>query len=271
MKNNVLYQELKIIQLNVSKWTKERSIELSNLYNRNNPDIILLNAVSVRQNKPVKIFNYNAYSKNQWNELHAEVTITVRKNLQHKIINDFNEDILGIQIETTKGPVAIYTTYSPLRRSYLPIGDIKRIAQKRIPTYFVGDINAQHPTFGYNYSNNKGDIMKNLIDANYVKHLGPEFPTMLVRKGGGGGRPDAVFANRWAALNIVIQPGLLTSSGHIPLYIKISTKPIMKETRTQYDYKNANWDSYKAIIEENTNNADLNGITKQQEDEEIKN
>ena len=56
MHNNVLYQELKIIQHNVLTWTKERSIELANPYNRNNPDIILLNAVSVRQNKPVKIF-----------------------------------------------------------------------------------------------------------------------------------------------------------------------------------------------------------------------
>ena len=267
MHNNVLYQELKIIQHNVLTWTKERSVELANLYNRNNPDIILLNAVSVRQNKPVKIFNYNTYSKNQWNEMHAGVTIAVRKNLQHKIIDDFNEDILGIQIETTKGPIAIYTTYSPPRRNYLPIGDIKRIAQKRIPTYLIGDINANHPTFGYNYSNNKGVIMKNLIDTNYVNYLGPDFPTMVGR----GGRPDAVFANRWAALNIVIQPGMLTSSDHIPLYIKVSTKPIMKETRTQYDYKNANWDSYKAIIEENTNNTDLNGITKQRIDEEIKN
>ena len=81
MNNNVLYQELKIIQHNVLTWTKERSIELANFYNRNNPDTILLNAVPVRQNKPIKIFNYNAYSKNQWNELHAGVTIAVRKNL----------------------------------------------------------------------------------------------------------------------------------------------------------------------------------------------
>ena len=75
--------------------------------------------------------------------------------------------------------------------------------------------------------------MKNLIDTNYVKHLGPDFPTLVGREG----RPDAVFANRRAAFNIVIQPGLLTSSDHIPLYIKISTKPMMKETLTQYDYK----------------------------------
>ena len=64
-------------------------------YNKNYPDI-LSNSVSVRDNKQIKIYNYNVYSKNHLNELQAGVATAVRKNLQHKILDDFVDDLLSV-------------------------------------------------------------------------------------------------------------------------------------------------------------------------------
>ena len=109
----------------------ERAIELYNYYNLHNPDVILLNSVSIRPDKTVKIFKYIVYERNYLNEFQAGITIAIKKNIQHKILDNFQDDILGIHIETNKRPIEIYTTYSPPRCNYLPIGKINSIIPKK--------------------------------------------------------------------------------------------------------------------------------------------
>ena len=145
--------------------------------------------------------------------MHAGIAIAVRSNLQYKVINDFNDDILGIQIKTVKGPVEFYTIYSPPRRTYLPLGEIGRILQKDIPTYSIGDMKAQHQISGYIYSNHKGKLLKKLVDRHNMKYLGPDFPTLVGRNR----HPDIIRSNKWAHINITIKPGECTSSDHLPL------------------------------------------------------
>ena len=96
-------------------------------------------------------------------ENHAGVALGMRKGISYKILDNINDDFIGVQIESIKGPIVIYTAYIPPRRNYLPVGDFKRAAQHTIPVYVMGDLNAQNPTTGYNYSNNKGRIISKLI------------------------------------------------------------------------------------------------------------
>ena len=65
--NTQLYKDLTIMQHNVMHWTPDRAIELANFYNKLKPDIILLNSITPRPNKTIKIFNYNIYSRNYLN------------------------------------------------------------------------------------------------------------------------------------------------------------------------------------------------------------
>ena len=263
-----MYYNLKIVQHNVLPWTDERSKELTAFYNKINPDIILSNSVSVRDHKQVKIYNYNVYSKNHLNEIQAGVAIAVRKKLQYKILDDFVDDILGIQVLTTRGPVEIYTLYSPPRRNYLPLGEIKRIFKKTIPTYFIGDLNAQHNLMGYlNSVNNKGRTIYNLVNNDGVKYLGSDFKTLVKRNG----KPDIVLANRWAFFNISIKQGKVTTSDHLPIHIEISTRPIIKETKSNFNYKKAKWDDFQSKIENKTVLSDMNNKTQREIDNEIQN
>ena len=110
-RNNDLIQDLKIVQHNVLHWTAERSIELANYYRQENPDIILLNSTSIINND-IKIYNYNIIQKNALNERHAGIAVAMRKNIKYKIMDDFVDDILGIELMTTKGPIVILTNYS---------------------------------------------------------------------------------------------------------------------------------------------------------------
>ena len=125
-------------------WTFDRRNELSKFYNRLDPDIILLNATGLNN---VKIFNYNIYQRNHRTERHAGIALAVRKDVTHRLIDDYNDDMLAIKLETSRGPILVATLYVPPRRQYLPTADIRRVTQLNYPTYITGDLNAAHQAF----------------------------------------------------------------------------------------------------------------------------
>ena len=107
--DNIRYEEIKILQHNVLVWNYNRKNALVNIYLKEDPDIILLNSTGIKDGDKIKIYNYNVYTKNILNEPHAGVAIAVRKNIKHRIFDNYNSDILTIQINTTRGPVNITT------------------------------------------------------------------------------------------------------------------------------------------------------------------
>ena len=235
--------DLKVIMHNVNTWTPARENELSNCFNREQPDIILINDIG--NNHKIKIFNYNVHTKNFQNELHARVAIVVWKNIRYHILDDFIDDILGIRILTIRGPINIITHYSPPRRNHLPIGELNRKLKCNEPVYLLGDLNVHHPLFGYRYTDVKGREICNLINRNIVSHLSPEFPTMVATKN----KPDLVLGNRHAFYNINITEGEITTSNHLPIIVKFSTKAIVKDFAEKNEFKNSDWDKFKSIID----------------------
>ena len=178
-----LLQDIKIVQHNVRWWTTDRAIELSNYYRLENPDIILLNSTSINDDQKIKIHNYNVTQKNMLGEGSAGIAIAVRKNIKYKLLDDFQDDILGVELRTTKGPIIIMTNYSPPRRNYVPFAEIENILQKQMPVYFAGDINANIPAMGYATYNHTGRIVRDMIIRDKIKLMGPEFRTLIQRNG----------------------------------------------------------------------------------------
>ena len=180
---------LKIVQHNVLHWSGNRKIELSNYYQQESPDIILLNSTSIPDSERIKIFTYKIYQRNYLGENQAGVAIGVKYNIKHRVIDDFQEDLLGIELETSRGPIVIATTYLPPRRNYLPRNEIMRLMRRTLPVYLMGDLNARHHFLGHEDQNVKGTSLNNLINQGHISHLGPDFSTLTVRRG----RPDIVL------------------------------------------------------------------------------
>ena len=182
--NNDLIQDLKIVQHNVLYWKQKDPLSngLFNYYRLENPDLILINSTSVINNNIMKIYNYNVIQKNSLNERHAGIAIAIKKNIKHKIMDNFVDDILGIELMTT----IVLTNYSPPRRNNIPIREIENILQKNLPVYFAGDINAHIPAMGYNDYNNNARIIKRLLEQNKIKiidlileHIYPEMESQI--------------------------------------------------------------------------------------------
>ena len=175
-------------------------MELANYYNIENPDIILLNATGVNDDYKIKIFTYKIYQQNRSNEEHAGVAIAIKNNIPHKIDDNF-QDVLGIEIQTSTGPLYISTAYLPPRNDYYPYQDVNKFARKRYPAYLIGDLNARHHLIKHNDTNAKGRALYREINRNNIRHLGPDFDTLAYK----AGRPDIILGNRNAYFNIQIK------------------------------------------------------------------
>ena len=216
-------EQILVIQHNVLKWTFSRRNELYNYYQKEDPDIILLNSTGVTNEQKIKIYNYTVYQRNYLAEEHAGVAIAIKDTIKHKIIESFNEDALAVEVDTNKGPVIIGTNYAPPRRGYFCENDIRFYTRTNKPGYLMADLNAKHRVLGHHDNERKGNYINTLINRDLLDYCGPDFTTLT----NGRGKPDIVLANRQAHFNFLIEPGGLTTSDHIPIKMRIATKPIV--------------------------------------------
>ena len=113
------------------------------------------------------------------------------------------------------------------------------------------------------------------VRRDMITVIGPDFKTFIGATR--TGTPDIVIGNRWANLNISMTQGPVTTSDHLPVYIKIATKPIVIESRKRLRLKNADWEKFQNNLNNSTLLDTNNGInneeskTKEQIDKELKN
>ena len=243
----------KILQHNVHTLTFRRKNELYNTYAEINPDIILLNSTGTSDNNRIKFYTYNVYQKNKNSEPSAGVAIAIKQNIKHRILDEFSENMLAVELDSTQGKIIIATAYYPPRQPYLNYNDFNMIMGKKVPVYFLGDLNARHPSLGHNNTNAMGVAINNMTRRNIVTHLGPEFPTLINHQG--TGTPDIILGNRNCHLNKTISRGPLTSSDHYPIILKVSFSPITIQVKERYQFRKADWVKFRETLETNPINS----------------
>ena len=231
---------------NVLHWSSRRH-ELCNEIYRTDPDIILLASHGQANSSKIKIQHYKCYQRNKEGVRNDGVAIAIKRNLHHKILDDFDQEFLAVEVDTTKGPVVFATCYLPPRRPYIPYPDLLYLLSLRKPVYLLADMNARHGVLGNHDRNNVGNGLARLMADGRLVHLGPDFPTFISRLS--ATTPDVVLANRYGHLNTHISPGNLTSSDHLPIRMVVSTNPILVPTATSPCYKRADWDSFKEVLQ----------------------
>ena len=168
--------KLTIIQHNVNIWNDKRHA-LENIYNDIYADIILINDHSLTDNNRLKIFNYNVHCNNKANRLHRGSAIAIKKDINHRLLDDFKKDLLAVSIDTRQGPITIATDYIPPNSPYLHFIDYLSLLNRTEPVYILGDLNARHRIFGHNDFKPIGRKIKTIIDSDRCRHVGPDFPT----------------------------------------------------------------------------------------------
>ncbi len=136
-----------------------------------------------------------------------------------------------------------------------------------IPVYILGDFNCSHTHFGNRHNNTVGNSIAGLINQGKLMHIGPHFPTFI--RQGTATNPDKVFTNKHCYHNTHLEPGNVTSSDHLPIILKISTKPFYHKQKETYQFHKADWDYFKNILENNIEVTTLNNYTPAQIENEV--
>ena len=238
-------RDLTVVHHNVRNWTNNR-ITLGNIYNQLDADIITINEHCLTDDRPLKLFNYNTFSINRQNEHHSGAAIAIKKGLTYRLHDDFYSDMIAITIQTRQGPITIGTAYIPPRRNYINLIDLNRLLAMTNPTYIFADMNAKHRCLGHTTQNNRGLNIHSLMTQDKCRHIGPNFPTFISHNGTTS--PDIVLTNRLTFHNILLTPGPITPSDHIPIIAKISINPIQIPIKPRLHYYKADWDTYKDAL-----------------------
>ena len=245
--NHNVKGSLKITYTNVQTWTDMKNSALIAHLTKNDPDVILLSDIGkTDKNKPIKIFQYLIFATNKNNENSAGVAIGVRKGLNFKVLNNFDYDTIGIQIQTRTGPLIILTNYSPPRRTNIPNSDLEYAIQNNWPVLILADLNARHSMFGYTgKSNPKGRQLNKLVFNNKLNYVGPGFPTYFSHNNIYGTKPDSVLTNNKFYFNYHITPGGMGPSDHMAIHLQVSCDPILVKCPAYENYDKTNWVKYK--------------------------
>ena len=243
---------LRVTYANVQTWTNEKRETLRAHLTKTNPDIILLSDIGKTDRKiPIKIYPYLVFATNKNNENSAGVAIAIRKGLEFKLLNNFDHDTIGVQIQTQSGPLILMTNYTPPRKINLPNSDLLYAIQNNYPVIIAADMNTRHSMFGYSRPNNpKGRQLYKLVFDNKLNYIGPGFPTYFSYNNIFGTKPDSVLTNNKFYFNYHIQPGGMGPSDHMTLNLNISCKPILVNCPPREDYENTNWKKYNNSFSE---------------------
>ncbi len=249
------------MQHNVLNWKTNKHSLIPN-YVSCNPDIILINSHGLKSNEELKIPGYIVHKINYTESLSDGSAIAVKYNMKYKLYDTFDTDFLAIEIDTNLGPIIIATTYLPPRRPYLPYTDMYKLLNNSIPTYIIGDFNGRHTSLGNRDNNTVGKSLMNLINQGKMIHLGPHFPTFYSHNT--TTNPDKIFSNKHHYLNCMCEPGEITTSDHLPIIFKLSTKPFIKEKPKVYNCHKADWDVFRQHLDSHISVTNLETSTTEQ-------
>lgn len=217
--------KIKVLQWNIRHWGNNHyqfKVALSDL----NPDIILLNEISLNNNDHIYLKGYDTIFN--CNGHHTGVSISIKKHLIVEYLSHLSPDILSIKIKTSLGDLIISTIYNPPRFPSLPTVDISKIFSYNCPVVLIGDLNASHPILHNSRNPNlRGNQIHTIMSHKNLKFLGPFFHTYITSTQ--KGKPDIIISNQQFNLfHYQIEPVKPLGSDHIPILFTIQTTPIKK-------------------------------------------
>ena len=111
-------RNLKIMQINVCGW-KRNKLSVQNALIKENIDIALINEHGMKINETIKISSYNVFKTNTLNESRNGCAIAIKQAIEYRIDEDYESDMLSVEIDTTIGPITIATSYIPPRVGFM--------------------------------------------------------------------------------------------------------------------------------------------------------
>ena len=240
---------IKILQWNIRS-IRSNIDNLKYLINKFNIDIILLNETMLKEEVHIRLSGYDILRKDRDDGL-GGIAMFIRNNIEFENY-EIRQNLLPwhVQIQACnikKCNVNLINMYIPpeIRIEKQTLETIWNLIPN--PKLILGDLNAQHPTWGSSINNRNGNLINNLIaDSNFVI-LNNGSPTRLTPPNQNISAPDLTFGSPQLALKsswTVIQD--CGNSDHFPILIEIGVNENCRipQSKAKRNFKKADWCAY---------------------------
>lgn len=169
---------------------RHKKDELFDFMLQNNIDICLLSETLLSSNLSIRNNDFYCYRNDRENSRGGGVAILVKKSIRHKlvpIVDTVLIENIGIKLETSDGPVFIYSCYFPggaagrdgVKKNNFTADILKLTRSTNENLILGGDFNSRHRSWGCSRANCWGNILHEKIEINNLWIKYPCDPTYL--------------------------------------------------------------------------------------------
>ncbi|GJQ69637.1 hypothetical protein Trydic_g19879, partial [Trypoxylus dichotomus] len=210
--------------------------------------VILLNELRITDRFRLRIRGYVPYVLRN-NNAHGGVAALIREDVPHRRVElrDVrlqNAEAVAVQLEDNTVLVALYN--SPQRR--LPLDELEAIFALGRKVVLAGDFNATHATWGCHRNNANGNTLHRFINNNNVILHDPGKFTHFPHNGTSPNTLDLVITSNVAEISRIKTRTL--PSDHAALEFSVNGVEAPARRVRLPDYSRANWQSFRAILNE---------------------
>ena len=252
------FSNLNILQFNLGGFSKKKT-EIEHFLDKHNIHVALFQETQKGKNTDIHITKFTATHCN-CNQCQGSVTY-IRNDITGKTLNQ-PENTTCIQksiIWYSERKFMIYNVYNP------PLNNLQ--LQNTLTesiftnTIVAGDFNSHSPTWGYKDLDKNGKSIEDLLESSnlILAQNDQSRPTLLHKAFGTLHRPDlTILSSDLLNKNQVEVSDDIGKSDHRPIIISISNPCKRKfQQRTQWNFKKAPWELYKATSDKLLNDIDL--------------
>lgn len=212
-----------------------------------NVDILAINETKLSPDKILKIKNYDIIRKDRDN-FGRGVAFLVKNNIQVLQLHDKKLSHLELLQIKINSQLTVTTWYNPpdCKIKTLDLDTIFKQSGKHI---LLGDLNSKNAFWSKSAPNTNGNILYNYMNQHNVTIIYPDDPTHYPNNGNNPSTVDIAIAKNLSGEAMVLHE---LCSDHLPVRFNLHNITYPQESnRTRLDYKNANWDLFRANLNSN--------------------
>lgn len=235
---------LKIIYWNAQGVSSKKN-EMRAFIQERKPDILLLGETFLKPSHSLNEQNYITYRSDRSTREGGGTAALIRKDLKHTQIDKPNLqeiEISGVQVQTRRGPINIYSAYLSPAKPLLK-EDISSIFDTNTPTILAGDLNSKHEEWNSVTRNHKGTTLKRIAEELNLQITGPVEHTHIHAQTNATDVLDIAISKN-ICQQIMVKTIHDIHSDHLPIEVSVDIQTEWKTLET----KVTDWDTFKNVL-----------------------
>ena len=250
------YAPLRILNWNACSIAR-KTLELSDFLRSNKVEVAAITETHMQPGDKVWIPDYIPVTLERTHAQKGGVAVLIHHLTPYRVLPSFRTDFVeavGVEIETSIGPVAFVAAYCP-KQCRIKDGtlakfknDIGKLTRRYSKFVVAGDLNARHSLWGNTRNNKNGEVLAEDLQSGHYVIINPETPTFF-SPAGAGSTLDIILTN---VSEFCTPPQALTelSSDHLPVIFELDCSPNKRQQHRRHNYHRANWPRFQQFVDD---------------------